>query len=150
LSTDPTTDLEILFRRAVFAWLVADGDMHLKNLALLKIAEPGAKTFTSVRVAPLNDAITTRVFPGLATDRMALKLNGKDERLTKLDFLVLARTIGLAGGRTEAILTDTATRLAAGAAALKLPDMAARSQISQTARDSVVAIVIERSARLAD
>ena len=26
-------------RRALFAWLIADGDMHLKNLALLKTAE---------------------------------------------------------------------------------------------------------------
>ncbi len=150
LSTDPTTDLEILFRRAVFAWLVADGDMHLKNLALLKIAEPGAKTSTSVRFAPLYDAVTTRVFPGLATDRMALKLNGKDDRLTKLDFLALARTIGLAGGCAEAILTDTATRLAAGAATLKLPDIVAHSQISETARVGVVAIVIKRSAGLTD
>ncbi len=147
LSADPTTDLAILFRRAIFAWLVADGDMHLKNLALLKIAEPGAKTFTSVRFAPLYDAVTTRVFPGLASDRMALKLNGKDDRLTKADFLTLARTIGLAGGHAEAILTDIATRLAAGAAALHVPDMVTHSQLSENAQDSVVAIVIERSVR---
>jgi serine/threonine-protein kinase HipA len=87
------------------------------------------------------------VFPGLVTDRMALKLNGKDDRLTKADFLAVARTIGVAGGRAEAILTDIATRLGAGAAALKLPDMAAHSQMSEAARNSVVAIVIERSAR---
>jgi serine/threonine-protein kinase HipA len=147
LSTDSAADLDMLFRRAVFAWLVADGDMHLKNLAILKIAEPGAKTFASARFAPLYDAVTTRVVPGLATDRMALKLNDKDDRLTKADFLALARTIGLAGGHAETILTDTATRLAAGAATLVLPDMVAHSQISETARNSVVAIVIERSAR---
>lgn len=41
---NPTADLEVLFRRAVFAWLIADGDMHLKNLALLKIARPKAKS----------------------------------------------------------------------------------------------------------
>src|SRR3546814_19061302 len=35
LSTDPVADLDILFRRAVFAWLIADGDMPLKNLAML-------------------------------------------------------------------------------------------------------------------
>lgn len=150
LSTDPTLDLEILFRRAVFAWLVADGDMHLKNLALLKIAEPGARAFTSVRFAPLYDAVTTRVFPGLANDRMALKLSGKDDRLTKADFLALARTIGLAGGRAEAVLTDIATRLPAGAATLSLPDMVTHSQTSETARDGVVAIVIERSARFTE
>lgn len=61
LSTDPAADLDILFRGAVFAWLIADGDMHLKNLALLKIAEPEAKAFTSVRFAPLYDVVTTRV-----------------------------------------------------------------------------------------
>ena len=46
-STDPAPDLGILFRRAVLAWLIADGDMHLKNVALLKTAEPGAKAFAS-------------------------------------------------------------------------------------------------------
>jgi serine/threonine-protein kinase HipA len=81
LSTDPTADLDILYRRAIFAWLIADGDMHLKNLAMLKMAEAGAKAFTSVRFAPLYDAVTTRVFPGLGTDCIALKLNGKDDRL---------------------------------------------------------------------
>jgi serine/threonine-protein kinase HipA len=150
LSTDPAADLDMLFRRAVFAWLVADGDMQLKNLAMLKIAEPGARTFASVRIAPLYDAVTTRVFPGLANDRMALKLNGKDDLLTKADFLALARTIGLAGGQADAILTDIATRLASGAAALALPDMAAHSRISENVRNLVVAIVIERSARFAD
>jgi serine/threonine-protein kinase HipA len=83
LSTDPASDTKILFRRAVFAWLVADGDMHLKSLAALKVAEADTQAFTSVRFAPLYDAITTRVFPGLGGDRMALKLNGKDDRLTR-------------------------------------------------------------------
>lgn len=58
LSTDSTADLDILFLRAVFAWLIADGEIHLKNLALLNIAEAGAKTCTSVRFAPLYDAVT--------------------------------------------------------------------------------------------
>ena len=43
LSTDPTSDLDTLFARALFAWLVADGDMHLKNVALLKMAMSGAR-----------------------------------------------------------------------------------------------------------
>ena len=65
LSTDPATDLGVLFRRAALAWLIADGDMHLKNVALLRTADAGAKAFTSVRLAPLYDTVTTRVFPGL-------------------------------------------------------------------------------------
>ena len=59
LSTAPAADIEMLFRWAMFAWLIADGDMHLKNVALLKIAEPGARVFASVRLAPLYDPVTT-------------------------------------------------------------------------------------------
>ena len=108
LSTDPAADLDILFRRAVFAWLIADGDMHLKNLALLKVAEPGARRFASVRLAPVYDAVTTRVFPGLAGDRMALKLNGKDDRLTPDDFRQLGRTFEIPTARVDALLAPTA------------------------------------------
>ena len=123
LSTDPAADLDILFRRAVFAWLIADGDMHLKNLAMLKTAEAGAKSFTTVRMAPLYDAVTTRVFPGLGVDRMALKLNGKDDRLTRQDFLALARTIGLAARDAETAIADLTARVrrtGAGASATRL------------------------------
>ena len=148
LSTDPAADLNILFRRAVFAWLIADGDMHLKNFAVLKAADAGAKTFTSVRFAPLYDAVTTRVFPGLGGDRMALKLNGKDDRLTRQDFLSLARTIGLTVDEAEAGLNALATRIPERAATLRLPAFAIEFDGAKTARDKVEAIVVARCAAL--
>lgn len=95
LSTAPEEDLLIILRRALFAWLIADGDMHLKNMALLKIAESGDERFRSVRTAPLYDAVTTRVFPRLERDRLALKLNGKDDNLSRADFRIFASTAGL-------------------------------------------------------
>ena len=52
LSTEPAQDLLVLLRRALFAWLIGDGDLHLKNMALLKIAEPGEAHLRSVRMAP--------------------------------------------------------------------------------------------------
>jgi serine/threonine-protein kinase HipA len=72
-------------RRARFAWLIADGDMHLKNIALLKTADPGDEQFRSVRIAPLYDAVTTRILLRLQHDRMALKLNGKGDHLRRAD-----------------------------------------------------------------
>jgi serine/threonine-protein kinase HipA len=144
LSTDPTADLDILFRRAVFAWLIADGDMHLKNLAMLKIAEAGAKVFRSVRFAPLYDAVTTRVFPGLGGDRMALKLNGKDDRLTRQDFLALARTIGLTAGDAEGAIVDLTGRVADRAKTLSLPAFALESEAARTTQNKVIAIIVER------
>jgi serine/threonine-protein kinase HipA len=95
LSTEPEADLLMLLRRVVFTWLIADGDMHLKNMALLKTAHEGAVSFYSVRLAPIYDTLTTRVFPGLAHDRMALKVNGKDERLRRADFIAMATLAGL-------------------------------------------------------
>jgi serine/threonine-protein kinase HipA len=150
LSTDPTADLEILFRRAVFAWLIADGDMHLKNLALLKIAEANAKSFTSVRFAPLYDAVTTRIFPGLAGDRMALKLNGKDDRLTRGDFLTLARTIGVAQGVAEAVITEVTTNLTKAVKTVRLPGFAAKAEAASAAQGQIIALVRARCAAFVD
>ena len=84
----------------------------------------GAKTFTAVGFAPLYDAVTTRVFPGLGGDRMALKLNGKDDRLTRQDFLSLARTIGLTVEEAEAGLGALATRITERLTSLQLPAFA--------------------------
>ncbi|HEY4547898.1 MAG TPA: type II toxin-antitoxin system HipA family toxin [Pedomonas sp.] len=148
LSTDPVADLDILFRRAVFAWLIADGDMHLKNLALLKIAEPDAKAFTSVRFAPLYDAVTTRVFPGLGGDRMALKLNGKDDRLARRDFMALARTIGLPQGDADTAIAEVTGRLANAVEIVRLPGFAAEATAS--VQDQVLTLASERCALLAD
>jgi serine/threonine-protein kinase HipA len=150
LSTDPTADLEILFRRAVFAWTIADGDMHLKNLALLKIADVDAKSFTSVRFAPLYDAVTTRVFPGLAGDRMALKLNGKDARLTREDFLTLARTIGVPQGVAEAAIAEVTTNLTNAVETVRLPDFAAKSAAASAVQGQIMGLVRARCAALAD
>ena len=104
LSTAPEDDLLLIVKRALFAWLIADGDMHLKNMALLKIAEPGDKQFRSVRMAPIYDAVTTRVFPKLKHDRLALKLNGKDDDLRRADFRALAANAGLKAADADAAI----------------------------------------------
>ena len=121
LSTDADADLLLLFRRALFAWLIADGDMHLKNMAMLKIAEPGAADFSSVRMAPLYDAVTTRVFPGLQHDHMALKISGKDERLKRTDFRRFGATAGIPAVAVDRAMTELAAALARGLDHLVLP-----------------------------
>src|SRR5487761_206425 len=127
LSTDATSDILTVVKRALFAWLIADGDMHLKNMALLKIAEPSAPGFHSVRMAPLYDAVTTRVFPNLKHDRMALKLNGRDDNLRRADIRALAVNAGLtvaeADAATDSMLHDM--RLAVERVAL--PEKIART-----------------------
>jgi len=144
LSTDPIADIEILFRRALFAWLIADGDMHLKNVALLKIAQPGARVFGSVRFAPLYDPVTTRVFPGLQRDRMALKLNGKDDRLTRQDFVTLARTLDLPLAQANEIVSEMANRVRAAATDAVSPAPETNER-AMRAVDRLRVIVMERA-----
>lgn len=131
LSTAPEDDLLTIFKRALFAWLIADGDMHLKNMALLKTTLPGERRFTSVRMAPLYDAVTTRVFPGLEHDRMALKLNGKDTRLQRADFLKLANTAGIRTSDAETIMSETIQRLSQAIENISLPDLHAHKDEAQ-------------------
>jgi serine/threonine-protein kinase HipA len=120
LSTSPDADLLILLQRVLFTWLIADGDMHLKNMALLKTARPGEASFHSVRLAPVYDTLTTRVFPRLEHDRMALKLSGKDERLKRADFVAFAAVAGLRASDANAAIDALVEklRLAIGVAAL--------------------------------
>ncbi len=126
LSSAPEEDLLILVRRVLFAWLIADGDMHLKNLALLKTAHAGEKAFRTVRLAPVYDALTTRVFPGLEHDRMALKLGGKDERLRRADFVALSTLAGLRVGDANAAMDDVLDRLRAALDSTAVPAPAAQ------------------------
>ena len=121
LSTDLHEDLILLLRRAFFAWLIADGDMHLKNIALLKIAEPGDTQFRSVRIAPLYDAVTTRVFPGLTKDRMALPLNGKADNLRRKDFRAFAATAGLKTSQADATMESLLGAMNEAVARIALP-----------------------------
>jgi serine/threonine-protein kinase HipA len=121
LSTAPEEDLLLLLRRVLFTWLIADGDMHLKNMALLKIAHDEDLAFRTVRFAPVYDTLTTRVFPGLAHDRMALKLCGKDERLRRADFVALATLAGLRARDAQAAIDDVLQRLPLALDALVLP-----------------------------
>lgn len=150
ISTEPVADMAILFRRALFAWLIADGDMHLKNLALLKVAPPEGRRFESVRMAPVYDAVCTRVFPGLSGDRMALKLAGKDDRLRRREFLSLASTLDLAQLAAEAAIDQIVDKLdAALKAGIALPEPAKSWPAAEETLGKVLAIVGERLTTMA-
>src|SRR5215471_8574535 len=138
LSTAPEEDLLIIVKRAVFAWLIADGDMHLKNMALLKIAEPGDRQFRTVRLAPLYDAVTTRVFPKLKHDRLALKLNGKDDNLCRADFQALATTAGLRAGDAEGAVDEVVQRLRGALDVIAVPKAI---QLSDETRQMTVEVL---------
>lgn len=71
-------------------------------------------------MAPLCDAVTTRIFPRLERDRIALKLNGKDDRLRRPDFKALAATAGIKAGEAEQAI-DAVAAAAVAACELVIP-----------------------------
>lgn len=144
LSTNPEADLLLVLKRALFAWLIADGDMHLKNLALLKIAQPDARNFETIRLAPLYDAVTTVVFPGLEHDRMALKINGKDNRLRREDFLKMAATAGLTVTAANQAIEELLSGLRAGVEAVTTPNVAGMDEDIAGKAQQMLAICRER------
>ena len=143
LSTSPNEDVILVLKRALFAWLIADGDMHLKNLALLKIGRRGEKYFRSVRMAPLYDAVTTRIFPLLEKDRMALKISGKDERLHRKDFKKLATTMGLRVGDADIVIDDTLKSMENVIHTIALPKLSYDSQ-SENVMARMIEVCVER------
>jgi len=111
VSSAAEADVAALLARAVFAWLIADGDLHLKNMAVLKVIPEGADSFASVRFAPVYDAVTTRVFPGLEQDDMALALAGKRSQLAPADFIRAGATIGIAAAKVRNLIESLCGRL---------------------------------------
>jgi serine/threonine-protein kinase HipA len=144
LSTSPDEDVLLLLKRSLFAWFIADGDMHLKNMALLKIAEPGSARFSSVRMAPLYDAVTTRVFPRLERDRMALKMNGKDDRLRRSDFKAFASTAGIKASDADAAIDELISQLEAALRAIALPSVVPAATSISDAAERMLTLIKER------
>jgi serine/threonine-protein kinase HipA len=75
---------------------------------------------------------------------MALKLNGKDDRLTRKDFMALARTIDLPAARAEALREETVAGVQEGLAGLALPKFAKSKAATATAGE-IRKIVAARS-----
>jgi serine/threonine-protein kinase HipA len=144
LSSAPDVDVLLVLKRALFAWLIADGDMHLKNLALLNIAEPGSNQFSSVRMAPLYDAVTTRVFPRLERDRMALKLNGKDDRLRRADFRALARTAGIKAVDADVAIDEMLSGLRSALGRIAVPAVVPANSPGGDAAQKMRTLIAER------
>ena len=149
LSTDPAEDIATLFARALFTWLIADGDMQLKNVAMLKVATPRARVFESVRMAPLYDTLTTRVFPRLHDDHMALKLAGKNDQLRLADFEACARTIDLPLWKARDIIDQLLTVLEQSLDMIALPRIVQESKPARETAEAVLGMVRTRHTALA-
>ncbi len=96
----------------VLSYALRDGDMHRKNLSVLKTIEGCDPETLTVGLAPAYDVVNTIVFQ--EKDEMALTLNGKRERLDRKTWEYLGKTLGMeakdAGDRALRLIGDVATK----------------------------------------
>ncbi|MFT7463611.1 MAG: serine/threonine-protein kinase HipA [Pseudohongiellaceae bacterium] len=86
-ASEPLIDLLRLYRQFVFTWWVGNGDLHLKNFALLRNAHGRWS------LSPAYDQLNTGlVIPG---DTLALPICGKSDRLKPKTWDELATRFGI-------------------------------------------------------
>lgn len=80
LSAVPMLDVADFWMQVLFCWMTGNSDMHLKNFSLYA-REEGKYVLT-----PAYDLLNTLIVMPEDTEELALSLNGKKRRITRVDF----------------------------------------------------------------
>ena len=88
-ASEPLVAAQALFRQVVFGWWTGNGDMHLKNLSLLRGADG------LYRLSPAYDLVCTRLV--IEDDQLALPVGGNRREVTARQWVEFATYCGLAG-----------------------------------------------------
>lgn len=79
ISTAPGYDVQLFFERAVFNFIIGNGDAHLKNYSI------SYKDKETIRLTPAYDIVCSKLVIPDEVDS-ALTINGKNNKLKKEDF----------------------------------------------------------------
>ncbi len=93
VSTNWEQDRLALFDRVVLSYALRDGDMHRKNLSVLKTVDGSDFAAASVRFAPAYDIVSTVVYKH--SERMMLPLDGKKEGLSDKTWEYFGKILGM-------------------------------------------------------
>jgi len=102
-ATEPLIELRKLFRLMLFTWWSGNGDMHLKNFSVL-IDEQGI-----VRLTPAYDLVATQLV--IPDDPLALPVGGKNQKLTRGDWLRFGGYAGLPKKAAARVIEEQAAAL---------------------------------------
>ncbi|UGT59059.1 type II toxin-antitoxin system HipA family toxin [Nocardia asteroides] len=107
----PAVAVRNLYLQFFFAWLTGNGDLHAKNVGVLRAAEGGWV------VAPIYDIPSTLIYDD---DAMAVPIAGRTRNLRARDWIAFAADIGLTE-RAAASARHVALRAADGVDYARLP-----------------------------
>lgn len=127
-------DMVDFFERVLFCFLTGNGDMHMKNWALLGAGR-------EVALAPCYDLVCSRLYIH-GEDDTALTLNAKQNRLKRSDFEALAGHLGIAPKAAANILDKLRS------AQEDLREMIINSELRSDSRQELLNIISSRHKRL--
>jgi serine/threonine-protein kinase HipA len=126
-------DMDRFADHVIFSWIVGNGDLHAKNIAVLRSIEPGMlgnpPRLGTTRYSPLYDLVNTRLV--IKGDLFALPVNGKQNNLRVNDFAALTRYWGRTKQETAARTEYLKSRVLA-----ELPAVLNRSLLPDNLRES--------------
>lgn len=131
----PFIDTQKLFVRALFFFLIGNGDAHLKNFSMVR--HPAG-----YRLADAYDIVSSRLVMPSESDDMALHINGRKNRFMKKDFEALAKYLEMTNKQRDRFL-----HMARGLEA-KIGAYISSSFLPQAQHKAFASIVQERSAQL--
>ncbi|WP_431968301.1 type II toxin-antitoxin system HipA family toxin [Nocardia sp. bgisy134] len=111
LTSAPLVTIRNLYMQFLFAWLTGNGDLHAKNVGVLKDKQG------RWAIAPIYDIPCTLLYDD---DSMALPIAGRTRKLRDRDWAAFAAEIGLPD-RAAASAGEIALRAAAGVDYPRLP-----------------------------
>jgi serine/threonine-protein kinase HipA len=110
-----THSMDVFLRHVAFSWIVGNGDLHAKNISIVRRVVPGqlgtAPSLERVVYSPLYDLVCTRL--AIRDDQFALPLAGKRHNLRPGDFGSWGARWGADREKVQGMLAELATRVRA-------------------------------------
>lgn len=131
----PFVDTQKLFVRALFFFLIANGDAHLKNFAM--VWRPAG-----YRLTEAYDIVSSRLAMPSESDEVAININGRKNRIMKKDFDALATYLEMTDKQRDRFL-DMARALKS-----RIDAYIHNSSLPRKQKEAFAAIFRERHAQI--
>lgn len=133
-------DLWLYLSHLIFSWFIANGDLHAKNISVIKWLRPGKlglyPELSGITYSPIYDLVNTRIY--LAGDKFAITINGRNDKLKRKDFAAVADRWGGTKEHVLQIMQDFAKSIQENIDEV-LKQSHLSEELSQKYRDAVIA-----------
>lgn len=135
-STNTGLDALSFFELSIFCFLTGNADMHLKNFSLMKTPTG------EIQLTPAYDLVSTKLAMPQDLEEMALTINGKKNRLKKIDFDKLGESLGISPKAMERVYQKFANKTES------MKKMIHESFLNQSLAAEYLNLVVERERKI--